>query len=327
MLRGLRKASSNWLGKVIMAAVVGILVISFAIWGIGDIFRGFGRSTVAKVGRTEITIEQFRQLYNDRLQEAGRRLGRPISPEQARNSGLERQLVGQVLGDIALDERIRSLRLGLSDAEIARRITTDPGFQGPGGRFDRTRFEQLIRQAGFSEQRFVAEQRRQALRRQLTGTIGSGSVVPKAAVEAANRYYNEERSIEYIHLDRAKAGEIPEPSAETLANYFQERRIQFRAPEYRKIVILSMIPSELARWMIISDDDLKKAYEERRSRYTDPERRAIQQIVYQNAEEAAAASERISKGETTFDALAKELGRSEADLELGGGLMAKSAII
>lgn len=52
MLRGLRKASSNWLGKVVMAAVVAFLVLSFAIWGIGDIFRGFGRSTVAKIGRT-----------------------------------------------------------------------------------------------------------------------------------------------------------------------------------------------------------------------------------------------------------------------------------
>ena len=72
MLRGLRKASSNWLGKVVMAAVVGFLIISFAIWGIGDIFRGFGRSTVAKIGRTEISVEQFRVLYNDRLQQYSR---------------------------------------------------------------------------------------------------------------------------------------------------------------------------------------------------------------------------------------------------------------
>src|SRR4051794_7455355 len=67
MLRGIRKASANWLGKLVMALVVGFLVISFAIWGIGDIFRGFGRSTVAKIGATEVTIEQFRRLYNDRL--------------------------------------------------------------------------------------------------------------------------------------------------------------------------------------------------------------------------------------------------------------------
>src|SRR5260370_12730128 len=82
MLRGLRKASSNWLGKAVMAAVVGFLVISFAIWGIGDIFRGFGRSTVAKIGRNELTVEQFRTLYNDRLQQFSRQLRRPISADE-----------------------------------------------------------------------------------------------------------------------------------------------------------------------------------------------------------------------------------------------------
>lgn len=68
MLRGLQKASANWLGKIIMAAVVLFLVLSFAIWGIGDIFRGAGVSTVAQVGSADISIEQFRQFYNDRLQ-------------------------------------------------------------------------------------------------------------------------------------------------------------------------------------------------------------------------------------------------------------------
>src|SRR5215468_6240911 len=95
MLRGLRKASSNWLGKAVMAGVVGFLVISFAIWGIGDIFRGFGRSTLAKIGHTEISIEQFRTLYNDRLQQYSRQFGRPISADQARATGLDRAATGQ----------------------------------------------------------------------------------------------------------------------------------------------------------------------------------------------------------------------------------------
>ena len=56
MLRGLRKASSNWLGKIVMATVMSVLIVSFGIWGIADIFRGFGQSTLAKVGRTEISV-------------------------------------------------------------------------------------------------------------------------------------------------------------------------------------------------------------------------------------------------------------------------------
>jgi peptidyl-prolyl cis-trans isomerase D len=324
MLRGLRKASSNWLGKAVMAAVVGFLVISFAIWGIGDIFRGFGRSTVAKIGRTEITIEQFRTLYNDRLQQYSRQLGRPISADQARAAGLDRVVIGQIFSEILLDERARELGLALSDSEVVKLITNDPAFRGPNGQFDRFRFEQTIRNAGYTEARFVAEQRRQMLRRELAGTIASGLSAPKALVEALNRYQSEQRSIEYVLLDRALAGEIPSPPPEALAKYFEDRKILFRTPEYRKLVLVSLIPSEQARWIEISDADLKRAYEERRTRYVTAERRHIMQIDFPNAEAASAAAERIAKG-TSFAEIAKELGKSEKDIDLG--TVPKSAMI
>jgi peptidyl-prolyl cis-trans isomerase D len=324
MLRGLRKASSNWLGKAVMAAVVGFLVISFAIWGIGDIFRGFGRSTVAKIGRIEITVEQFRTLYNDRLQQYSRQLGRPISADQARATGLDRVVIGQIFSEVLLDERARALGLALSDAEVAKQITNDPAFRGPNGQFDRFRFEQTIRSAGYTEARFVAEQRRQLLRRELAGTIASGLSAPKTLVEAANRYQNEQRSIEYVLLDRALAGEIPLPPPEVLAKYFEDRKTLFRAPEYRKLVLVALIPSEQARWIEISDADLKRAYEERRARYVTPERRHILQIDFPNAEAANAAAERIAKG-TSFAEIAKELGKSEKDIDLG--TVPKAAVI
>jgi peptidyl-prolyl cis-trans isomerase D len=307
-----------------MAAVVGFLVISFAIWGIGDIFRGFGRSTVAKIGRNELTVEQFRTLYNDRLQQFSRQLGRPISADQARSTGLDRVIVGQIFSEILLDERARALGLALSDAEVAKLITNDPGFRGANGEFDRFRFEQTIRNAGYTEPRYVAEQRRQALRRELAGTIASGLDAPKSMVEALNRYQNEQRSIEYVLLDRALAGDIASPPPEVLAKYFEERKILFRTPEYRKLVIVSLIPSELARWIEISDADLKRAYEERRARYITPERRHILQVDFPNAEAASAAAERIAKGASFVD-IAKELGKSEKDIDLG--TLPKAAII
>src|ERR1700704_4193519 len=78
MLRGLRKATDSWLGKTILGAVVGVLILAFGIWGIGDVLRGGGRSNVATVGNTEISAEQFRQAYTDQLQQLQRQLGRPI---------------------------------------------------------------------------------------------------------------------------------------------------------------------------------------------------------------------------------------------------------
>ena len=141
MLRGIRKASANWLGRAVMGVVMGLLALSFAVWGINDIFRGYGRSTLAKIGGTEIPVEQFRQVYNERLQQVGRQLGRPLTPEQASAFGLDRQVLGEMVAEAGLDQRARQMRLGLSDAEVVQRITADPMFQSPTGKFDRARFE------------------------------------------------------------------------------------------------------------------------------------------------------------------------------------------
>ena len=316
MLRGIRQASSGWVGKTIMGAVVTVLVVSFAIWGIGDIFRGFGRSSLAKIGKTEVTIEQFRSLYTDRLQNFGRQIGRPITLEQARQLGIDRQITRQIIDEMLLDERVRTLRLGISNDEIARRIMQDPSFQAPNGQFDRPRFIELLRNAGFTEQRFVAEQRRTMLRLQLIGTITGASIAPTAMVEATDRFQNEQRTIEYVLFDRAQAGDVAAPAPDVLSQYFEPRKAQFRAPEYRKVVVVAVIPAERARWIEISDEDLKRAYEERKVRLTTPERRQIQQMVFPKADDARAASERIAKGDT-FEAIAKERGLAEKDIDLG----------
>ena len=324
MLRGIRTASKGWFGKLVMGAVMGLLTISFAIWGIGDIFKGFGQSTVAKIGGSEITIEQFRQTYNTRLQDIGRQIGRPITPDQARALGFEQQIIGQLIAETALDVRARQLRLGLSDAEIAKSIAQDPAFRGPTGQFDRTIFDYRIRQAGYTEPRYVAERRRLSGRRQIITAVSGGVTTPKAELEAQNRYQNEERVIDYVSLDATQAGDIPPPTPEALNTYFEERKVLFRAPEYRKIVVLSLTPAEQAPWIQVSDQDAKRAYEERRARYSTPERRRVQQIVFPNAEEAKAASERIKAG-TSFAAIAAERGLKEQDIDLGK--VTKAAIV
>src|SRR5471030_2230182 len=156
MLRGLRKASSNWLAKTIMAVVMGVLIVSFGFWGIADIFRGFGQSTLAKVGHTEISGEQFRQIYTDRLQQIGRQFGRPLTMDQARAFGFDRQVLQQTIAEAALDEEARRLGLGQSEAETMRMIFSDPNFKALNGSFDPARFQATVRQFGFTEQRYLA---------------------------------------------------------------------------------------------------------------------------------------------------------------------------
>jgi peptidyl-prolyl cis-trans isomerase D len=320
----MRKASSNWLGKTIMAVVMGVLIVSFGVWGIADIFKGFGQSTLAKVGGTEISAEQFRQIYTDKLQQLGRQFGRPLTSEQARAFGLDRQVLQQTLAEAALDEEARRMGLGQSDAEVMRSIYSDPNFRGLNGQFDPARFQSLIRQFGYTEQRYLAEQRRVGLRRQIAGTISAGLEPPKSLIDALIRFQNEQRSIEYIKLDAAQAGTIDPPSPETLAAYFDDHKTQFRAPEYRKISFVAITPEEIGKWTEVSDEDARKVFEQRRDRLGTPEKREVSQIVFPNAEEALAARGRLTSG-TSFDDLAKERNLNMADVDLG--LIAKSAIL
>ena len=251
-------------------------------------------------------------------------MNQQIPPDQARALGLDRQVLSDIIAETALDERTRKLA-----AQCQRRRDRAPdhrraGVQGLTGQFDRSRFEQVLRSMGYSEARYLAEQRRTMLRQQLIGTISGDAPVPKTALEAFNRFQNEERSIEYVTLGAAQAGDIADPTPEVLAKYFEERKVVFRAPEYRKLTIVTLRPEDLAAQIEVSDEDLKDAYGNRRARYETPERRHLEQIVFPNMEEAKAASDKLAQG-TTFEALAAERGLKDTDIDLG--TVAKSAVV
>jgi peptidyl-prolyl cis-trans isomerase D len=324
MLRGIRNASANWLGRTVMTVVMGLLAASFAIWGINDIFRGFGRSTLAKVGGTEISIEVFRQAYNDRLQQLSRQAGRPITAEQAKAIGLDRRVLSEMVAEAALDQRARQMRLAIPDDEIVKRITADKTFQGPTGKFDRSHFELLLRSAGYTEQRFVAEQRQMMLRRAIGDSLSAAIPVPTAWLDAITTFQNQERAIAYVTLGAAQAGDIPQPSEEELKKYFEAHKFLFRAPEYRKIVTLQLTPEALAKWMEISEADVKAVYDAHPDKYGTPERRHVEEIVFPSAADAEAAETSLKSG-LSFAALAAERGLTQQDIDLG--TVTKSALV
>jgi peptidyl-prolyl cis-trans isomerase D len=189
-------------------------------------------------------------------------------------------------------------------------------FRGPNGQFDHARFDAIIRQAGYTEPRFLAEQRRVSLRRQLTGTLTEGIAPARATIEAQHRYLTEERSVDYAVLGAAQAGEVPAPTPEELSKYFDDHKTLFRAPEYRKVMVLSVTPEEIARWSDIPDADARKAYEQQRAKYVTPEKREIEQITFPNADEARVAHDRIDAG-LPFESLAAERNLQAKDIKLG----------
>lgn len=312
----MRTASKNWLGKTVMSVMFGVLIVSFGLWGIADIFKGYGSSSLATIGSTEISTEQFRQLYTDKMQQLSRQLGRPLTAEQARAFGVDRQVLQQVIAESALDERARQLGLTQSDADVAKAISSDPNYAGVGGRFDPQRFAYALRQLGYTEQRYMAEQRRVTLRRQLAGSFSAGAEPTKTQIDALTRFQNEQRVLDYIVLGAAQAGKIDPPSPEILKTYFDDNRALFRAPEYRKIALLVVTPDALAKTITVTDDDARKIFERDKDRLGTPEKRNVLQIAFPTMDEAKAARDKIAAG-MSFEDLAKSMKLSTADIDLG----------
>ena len=317
MLEGMRRGAQNWLGKTVLTILFGTMIISFTIWGVGDIFRGIGVSNVVEVGSTNISTIDFRNTYQTQLQNLQRQARRAITNEQARAYGLDRQVLGRMIADAALDQKVAELRLAMSDDDIARTILADPTFKGADGRFDRARFNDILRDNGFNEMSFVRDQRRVYLRRELGDALTGNVRPPEATVEAIHHFANETRSIDYFVLTEAAAGEIAPPAQSDLQSWFDARKANWRAPEYRKLVTLAVSPQMLADPAKVSDTDARAQYERiKGERFGQAETRELQQVVFATEDEAMAASEKI-KGGASFADIAKDRNLADADIDLG----------
>jgi len=322
MLQGFRAGSRTILTQIVLFVLMGLLIVSFAFWGIGDVFRGFGAQTVAKIGGTEIRVDHYRRAFNDRLQDIGRQINRPFTPDQARAMGVDRQILGELVAEAALDEKTKSLGLAVTDQIVRDRVINFQGFKGPDGNFDPVRYQALLRNNNYTEATFLAAEKRLAIRQQLLGALGGEIVPPKVLADAFWRLQSETRAIEYVRLTPAQAGAIPAPSDADLKSYFEANKAVFRAPEYRALRVIYLTPASRSKDITISDDDLKKTYEQIKERITSPERRQLEQISFPTPDAAKAAAERLAKGEK-FEALAKSLKLDVVAL----GTLAKSDIV
>ncbi|MXQ10932.1 SurA N-terminal domain-containing protein [Microvirga makkahensis] len=316
MLRNMRKAGQTLVGKIIATVFFGALIVSFAIWGIGDIFRATPASTVAEVGDTDISISQVRNAYSNQIQQLSRQFRTVITPEQARMFGLDQQVLNSLVTEAVLAEEAKRLGLSVSDELVARSIVENPAFKGADGQFNRALFDQALRNAGLSEPGFVEEQRASTIRSHLVEALAGAPNVPTAAKEALHRFTSERRSATYIPLNAAMAGDIPAPTAEQLQSFYEERKGSFRAPEYRAVNVMALDAAAIAKPDDVPEADARQYYEQHKGEYGQPERRTIQQIPFTAMEDAQAAAAKIKEG-TTFEAVAAERGVAASGLELG----------
>ena len=319
MLGSMRNAARGVVGKAIMTVVMGLIIVSFVIWGVGDMLRGFTSSTVASVGGTKISGQEFRYEYQRTLQQLQRRLRRPFTNEEAHAAGIDRQVLQRLVSEAAIDEETRKLGLDVSDDALSRMIKSNPHFLDSSGAFDPNRFAAALRDMDMNERGFVSDLRKQTLRQFIVAGLATGLAAPRAEVEAEADYQGQSRAVDYFVLPASAVGEIAAPSEEALKAFFNDRKPMYRSPEYRALDILSLEPEMIANPADVSDADAQAAYGKvagKDPRFGAPEKRGLQQIVFPNDAEAAAAAAKIKAG-ASFDDIVKDRGLKAEDVEIG----------
>ncbi|MCZ8374392.1 MAG: SurA N-terminal domain-containing protein [Beijerinckiaceae bacterium] len=317
MLTAIRSASSKWLGRLVLTVIMGFLIVSFAIWGIGDIFRGGVNRTVAKVGSSTISADEFRAAYNTELQRIQRQVRRVVTSEEARAFGLDRGLLNRQIDELALTEQARKLGLAVDQLTVMRSITEAPEFK-TGGIFDRARLADALSQAGLSEQAFVQRQTDLLLRQQIFNGLAGGMAGTQALGKAVHQFRNEERNLDVILVPVDKVPAAAEPDEAALKAFFEERKAEFRTVETRKVSIIQVQPADFAASLVITEADLRAYYDRQvlAGRFGSPERRQAQRVLFDSEDEAKAAAAKLAGG-LTFEALLAERKLTEADVDLG----------
>ena len=319
MLEAIRNAAQGIVGKAIMTVVMGLIIVSFVIWGVGDMLRGFTASTVASVGSAKISAQEYRSAYQRTIQQYQRRLRQPFTNDQARAIGLDREVLQRLLSESAIDEEARKLGLNVSDEALRAMIETNPNFRNKSGVFDPQLFAEALRNNDMNERMFVTDLRKTALRQFIVAALTAGIAAPKAEAKAEADVRDQTRSIDYFILPASAAGAIAPPSEEALKAFFNDRKSSYRAPEYRAIDVVALDPLTLANPSDVSDADGQAAYDKvagKDPRYGSPEKRDLQQILFPNDAEADAAAARIKAG-ASFDDIVKERNLKPEQTDIG----------
>jgi peptidyl-prolyl cis-trans isomerase D len=284
MLEKLRKQAA----KILMSLLFGLLIMSFAIWGIGDIFRGSSQTTtVAEVGGAEIDARTFSQYLTRDINRLQTQFGARLEIDQIRALGIVERLLQELITGTLLDEQAYGMGMVISQDQMKQRIVAEPMFQDETGRFDRALFDQALQISNLSETAYVIGVERDLLREQL-GTAASGAVrVSRRFVEDFYRYRDERRVAETITVPRGGGEAFPEPDDAALQAVLTSRADRFQTPEVRSLTLIELRAEDLLDEVRVSDEELQDEFDARRAEFAKPERRSLEQVLFDSEAEAA----------------------------------------
>lgn len=319
----------KYAGIVIMVALMSMLIISFGLWGIGDMLRLGGRTNeVAHVGGTHIPlygwlggvsvpVDEVRDRFNRSLEQIQQQTGQRPEPEQAIRYGLHMRALDDVVQRAVIDNAILAYGLSIGQAEIQAAIAANPTFKGTTGSFDAQRYQALLRNARISEAAYVADVRRQIATVQLFGVVRPDGLAPKSLRDDAFKQESEKRVAETLFVPDAIVTNVPKPTPEQLKTYFEANKARFTIPEYRSFSYVLMTVDDVLPQITVTPEQIKQEYDAKQSEFGAPEKRDVDQAMTDSEDKAKKMIEIAKGGKSLEDAAKEVLGNADGVIKLG----------
>ena len=316
-------------GAAIMVALMSMLIISFGLWGIGDMLKLGGQSNeVAHVGGTHIPlygwfggvsvpVEEVKDRFNRQLQQIQQQTGQRPEPDQAVRYGLHLRALDDVVQRAIIDNAIQAYGLSISQGEIQAAIAANPTFKGTAGSFDAARYRALLQQARITEASYVADVRRQIATVQLFGVVRPDGLAPKSLRDDAFKQESEKRIAETLYLPDAIVKDVPKPTTEQLNAYFETNKAKFTIPEYRSFSYVLMTPDDVLPQIAVTPEQLKQEYDAKQAEFGSPEKRDVDQAMTDSEDKARKMIDIAKGGKSLEDAAKDVLGNADGVIKLG----------
>lgn len=295
MLSELRKVTRGWVAM----AIIGLLALAFAIWGINDVFKPIQSNEIAKGRGIEITQAEFNQAFDNELERIRAQAKRPVTKQEAVEANVHMRLIDRLVSERAFDRIAHSMSIGVSDAMLLKQLHATQAFHSPvTGAFDNTTYQGLLARNGFSRGAYEADLRAQMARAQLGQALIAGLRPPTSFGRIEVAFQTERRTISIAAVTPDRIPAPPAPTDAEIETFFKAQSNAFALPEYRAFTVIRAEPADFAARVEVPEAKITELFEFRKAQLVTPEKRSF--VMLSGATDRAtaeAAGKRLSSGE------------------------------
>ncbi len=307
MLQSIRDHAQGWIAWVI----VGLIILTFALFGIEQYAQGDKNVAVAEVNGEEVGANEFMSLYNRqklRLQQQfGDMYDSVVKDEQLRE---------QVLDALIESELIRQWseknNMLISDPQLAASIQSAQIFQKD-GKFDEGVYKEVLARNGLNVARFEYEQRQFLTESQFSNLTQASAFTTDWEVEQLAKLQGQQRQVNYLRIDQRPFLKTVTVSDDEIKAYYDENVSAYIIPEKVKIDYVELSQEALAKKVAYSDEDVQNFYDKNKGLFSTPEKRQARHILIRVD---AAAGETLEAAEAKIKEVQDKLAAGEDFAEL-----------